>query len=169
MDRKTSSTVLACMTSIPVVIVGSEFISYGWHRLASHNKHPHNFIRPTHHKHHVLFNMGDDSHKAYEDFGWIAIALIAAGIVIFGIWDLLFKFSSLLAYLTLTVYLTCVAHSIWKTYIHGAYHTKNHWMEKYAFFREWKRLHLIHHDDPSCNYSISWFIPDYVFGTLERN
>lgn len=146
----------------------SEVFSYFWHRFVSHlsidnrilGKYLFRGVKDSHKDHHFKFNM-DESHKALEDFLWVVTGLCCLGVFWYSI--------SLLgivhdAYLVASM-TTSVVFGLWKCFIHAAYHTDNHILNKFSFFREWKREHYVHHEDPKSNFSLSWFIPDKIFGT----
>ena len=52
--------------------------------------------------------------------------------------------------------------------IHEAFHIKSHWLNKYAWFRHLKHLHMQHHIYPKKNMGIIWFLPDRIFGTFKK-
>jgi sterol desaturase/sphingolipid hydroxylase (fatty acid hydroxylase superfamily) len=53
--------------------------------------------------------------------------------------------------------------------IHDAFHLTGHPLNKWRAFREWNRLHFVHHQDMSRNYGIFGFGFDKVFGTFETH
>lgn len=50
-------------------------------------------------------------------------------------------------------------------YIHYATHITDHWLGYFKIFREWQRLHILHHHFMDTNYGIISFLWDKAFGT----
>ena len=48
--------------------------------------------------------------------------------------------------------------------MHITFHIKDHWLNNYEWYRKSKILHINHHLD-NCNYGISTYLMDYIFGT----
>ena len=49
-------------------------------------------------------------------------------------------------------------------YVHNAFHIRDHWLERYEWFRRWSDLHLVHHEEPK-NFGIITLFLDKVFRT----
>lgn len=146
---------------VVITIIFGEVTSYWHHRLFGHkiNQLP----RETHRHHHVLWQKQGrvlSTHRAYEDFVWVFGALILLGLSLS--W---FK-PGTHVYFTLMLFFV---FSLYKAWVHAAYHTPDHFLNKYQFFQRWKMLHHLHHLDSSCNYSLSWFKVDQWFGTFREN
>ena len=135
-----------------------EFGSYFHHRWGSHNHKLR--VNRTHSLHHMTWNYNKE-HKAYEDFIWVAAAL-----AIIGVSMCILNYFINCPLVLGTSFSTMCIFSLYKAYIHAAYHTPKNMLNEYKFFREWKRLHDVHHRRPTKNYSISWFYPDKLFGTF---
>ena len=50
-------------------------------------------------------------------------------------------------------------------YFHSAFHIRDHWLQRFRWFRRLTRLHDIHHIT-NANYGISFFWMDRLFGTF---
>lgn len=154
---------------IIITWITAELSSYIWHRFASHikdtglsGKFLFRLVRKTHSEHHTKYN-SNPQHKAFEDFIWVILGLGFLGVSLFGLFVLI---NAPIKYYS-AIMGTSIIFSLWKCYIHAAYHTENHFLNKYSFFKDWKRDHLLHHNDPNSNYSLSCFIPDKIFGTYK--
>ena len=52
--------------------------------------------------------------------------------------------------------------------MHSSYHTENHWLNNFEWFRKNKALHYQHHYNPQNNYDIVMpSVIDKIFGTYE--
>lgn len=147
---------------ISTIIMG-EFISYMYHRFVSHKDLLINFIsRKTHRLHHILW-FKDREDKAFEDFYMVVFFLLLIGsslVVVNHITKSRFTMKLWLVYITMCLF------SIYKSWIHAAYHTPDHFLNRYKFFQEWKKQHEIHHLNPKVNFSLSWFFFDKLFNTF---
>jgi len=80
--------------------------------------------------------------------GWISLPLVLISLTIMGLMGFL--------------------HS----YLHDAFHIKNHWLNKVPIinnmFLRWNILHYYHHIDMSSNFGIFVFHWDYVFFTFKK-
>lgn len=65
-----------------------------------------------------------------------------------------------------TILVEGIAVGILNDRMHDAFHLKNHWMNKYRWFKRLKYLHRLHHKYPEKNMGIIWFLPDRIFGTF---
>lgn len=55
----------------------------------------------------------------------------------------------------------------WHVYLHRQYHVRGCWWERFAWFREKRRLHFVHHQKPQKNFAIVEYSWDLLFGTFE--
>jgi len=161
-----------------LIILATEFTAYLWHSWGAHTDIVPG-VHDTHREHHVA----DLDHKAHEDFFWIILLLIIFGFLLFWLYhrgyseyiyrnflrgkienynDKMIKFGLILFYLLIVSVFT------WNWYIHQAYHTKNHWLNKYDWFKNDKKIHFQHHVDPTVNYGIASHFSDVIFGTYEN-
>ena len=56
-------------------------------------------------------------------------------------------------------------HLVVISYIHDSYHIKNHWLNKYNWYKNHKKYHHIHHLDDK-NYGITNYFYDHLFNTF---
>jgi sterol desaturase/sphingolipid hydroxylase (fatty acid hydroxylase superfamily) len=56
----------------------------------------------------------------------------------------------------------------WHIYLHRQYHVSAVWWERFAWFREKRRLHFLHHQKPHKNFAIVEYSWDLLFGTLDE-
>jgi len=52
-------------------------------------------------------------------------------------------------------------------YFHKSYHIPKHWLNKYKFFKNGKKLHLVHHQDMTKNFGLLSYIFDEYFNTIK--
>jgi len=140
---------MAGIASIPLILVGAEFMAYGWHRWAAHGFY---HIHETHRIHHTQEDDNGD-----KDFIWIIVFIILMlGPVIY--------FNIIYHWILWSVVL---AIFIVNWYIHRQYHNETSWLLRYEWFEEQKKLHFQHHTNPKSNYGIVTHIADRFFGTFE--
>ena len=135
----------------------SEIGGYLWHRYGAHtNILP--FVKNTHEIHHTII---DD--EAHDDFFYICILLS-----IYLVFLIYLYYLTYISLILLTVlYLAVFFPFIWSWFIHSAYHIENHWLNEYEWFRNDKRIHFKHHDDPTKNYGIATHFTDELLGTFD--
>jgi sterol desaturase/sphingolipid hydroxylase (fatty acid hydroxylase superfamily) len=143
------------------IILGTIYISeigaYFWHRSFSHNEMiP--FVKKTHDIHH-----SDIKDEAHGDFFYVVILLL----LLLGILYYLYYNKLIHLYLFLCIYIPVLIVFIWNWYVHSAYHIDNHWLNKYKWFQNDKRIHFKHHDDPSKNYGIATHFTDVILDTFD--
>ena len=68
---------------------------------------------------------------------------------------------------SIILYLTVFFVFIWNWYVHKSYHTENHWLNKYEWFQNDKRIHFQHHENPETNYGIATHFTDVVLNTFD--
>lgn len=50
--------------------------------------------------------------------------------------------------------------------LHACYHDlAQHWLAGQPFYEEWRRHHMVHHDDPDTNFGAIFLFTDRLFGT----
>lgn len=140
-----------------IIILGSELGGYFWHNLV-HNDNA-SSLYETHKIHHEA----DLTHEAHEDFLWVILILSIFGMFLFIIY---YYLPYLMIYL-IVGYIIAFSVFTWNWYVHSAYHIPNHWLNKYAWFRTDKKIHLQHHVNPWKNYGIASHFSDVIFGTYE--
>ena len=142
-----------------IILIVSESAAYFWHRFAHINIY--NPVRETHKIHH----MAELDHEAHEDFIWIIVLLILYGISLY----ILYSKSYINKNISLILYIPVLVVFVWNWYIHSAYHQKNHWLEKYTWFQNDRRLHFQHHINPKTNFSIASHYMDEILDTFDYN
>jgi sterol desaturase/sphingolipid hydroxylase (fatty acid hydroxylase superfamily) len=66
------------------------------------------------------------------------------------------------------VHTLSLAFSVWwHVYLHRQYHVRGVWFERFAWFREKRRLHFVHHQHPRRNYAIVEYGWDRLLGTFD--
>ena len=142
------------------LLVLAEFSSYIWHKYGAHTKIIPEImgVQSTHRRHHTII---DD--EAHEDFAYIALFLVLYLISL----SVLYWYKRLSWQLFAVLYLPFFILSVWTWYIHSAYHIKDHWLNRYEWFQNDKRIHFQHHENPKTNYGISSHVFDVVFETFD--
>ena len=159
-----------------LIILATEFTAYMWHLWGAHSDIVPG-VHSTHREHHVA----DLDHKAHGDFFWVILLLIVFGCVLFwlnhrGYPEYIYSnlidetgYNNTLVQSGLgAFYLIVVAVFTWNWYIHQAYHTKDHWLNKFDWFKKDKKIHFQHHVDPKVNYGIASHFSDVIFGTYDN-
>jgi len=60
-----------------------------------------------------------------------------------------------------TIIMIFIAH----VYLHGHYHLKDTWLNRFAWFRWKQQLHFVHHRNMGTNFGVIEFFWDKLFGT----
>jgi sterol desaturase/sphingolipid hydroxylase (fatty acid hydroxylase superfamily) len=152
--------------SIVFLFLFLEFIAYMWHRFINHLGFLGDKIRVTHYCHHEEMyphdNMISDKYKTSHDtWPWFIPLFIFGYLPLY----LIYKKYNINKYLISMFILQLTLHVYIISYIHDSYHIKNHWLNKYKWYRTNKKYHYIHHLDNK-NYGITTYIFDYLFGTF---
>ena len=128
-------------------------------------------LATDHNVHHLLYTPSDfESVGSYRDAGkarstlvFIPIITTAIALMCIPLW---FIFSVWWIYPIIIIEGATIG---WlNDYIHYAFHIKNHWLNKYSYFKKLKRLHLLHHIHPTKNHGVIWFGADKLFGTFTK-
>jgi sterol desaturase/sphingolipid hydroxylase (fatty acid hydroxylase superfamily) len=146
-----------------------EFFGYLWHRFSAHLGYAGNTIRKTHYEHHEIYyphgNMETDEYRIKGFFNgdswpWLVPLF---GMILF--LTVLWKYSYLptKGYITMCVWI--VLHVYFISYIHDSYHIRDHWLNRFQWYQRNKLYHNLHHFY-NCNYGISNYSMDYLFGTM---
>jgi hypothetical protein len=126
-------------------------------------------LATDHNVHHSLYTPDDfESEGRYRDAGkarstlvFIPIITTAIAFMCIPLW---FAFNAWWIYPI--VLATGVFVGWLNDYAHYAFHIKEHWLNKYKYFRRLKYLHLLHHIHPKKNQGIIWFGADRLFRTF---
>ena len=144
-----------------------ELVGYLWHRFINHLGYLGDKIRVSHYCHHEIVypydNMISDKYKTSHDtWPWIIPLVLFGYIPVLSLNNIISKkiIGLLLLQISIHVYMI--------SYIHDSYHVKNHWLNKYNWYKKNKKYHYIHHLDNK-NYGITTYIFDRVFGTFSEN
>ena len=144
-----------------------EFFGYIWHRNVHHMGLLGNVLRVTHWKHHCIdYPAGDMwTNKMKENTSKIVdreAFPFTFGAILFSY--ICYK-NNIIDRSDLKLYsIMVISMGILNQYIHDSYHIKNHWLNKYKFYRKNKICHDIHHR-LNCNYGILTYTFDRIFGT----
>ncbi len=141
----------------------AEIVGYSWHRGTEHNGWLGNSIRYRHWVHHKIDypikHLRREDVVGYKNAGswsWY----VAVGLAVL----LIFIALPLRDALPLAI-----SGSLYGKYVlgalHQAFHTQNHWLSRFRWFRTIERRHDIHHWVVG-NYGIAFFFMDRIFGTL---
>lgn len=142
-----------------------EAIGYFWHRFAEHLGWLGDAIRYRHWVHHEVDYPIDRlrpvaaKYRSAGSWTWFVLGGFAAFLI----------FSLLPFAVALPISLGALVYS-WGviSYLHSSFHVEGHWLERFAWFRQIRQLHDIHHWQP-CNYGILFFWMDRACGTLRRD
>jgi lathosterol oxidase len=145
-----------CSIVIGMVLL-SEVGGYFWHRFGAH-KNILPLVKKTHDIHHTII---DD--QAYGDFLYVCILLS----LYFGLLLYVYYYAYITRALFLYLYIPVVLTFLMNFYIHRAYHIENHWLNKYEWFQNDKRIHLQHHIDETKNFGIITHMTDHILDTFD--
>lgn len=147
----------------------TDFAVYVWHRWISHFGLGGNIFRNAHYEHHEIhYPFAKLETNEYIPNGWIdgdtwpwfiPITICMSIYIALCKLDCMSVFN---CYIGLTF---AIIYTYITSYINQSYHIRNHWLNKFNWFRRHKFYHKLHHYY-NCNYSITTFIMDRIFGTL---
>lgn len=141
-----------------ILIVLTEIFAYFWHRFIAHND-----ILLGIHEIHRIHHRADLYHEANEDFIWLQLILLSF------IWMIIIFNNMINTYIKqLIISLTIIVPTMvlfWNWYIHKCYHTEDCWLNSYAWFRQERKRHMVHHKNIHKNYGIASHFCDKLFGT----
>jgi len=140
-----------------------QFVGYFIHKLFHHPISGR--VYRSHKSHHWdLYPPGDFYSELYREPPWYDRPLLYYTPFIVGFTFLLYYILPLHLTAALLVELVLVAWLNDK--IHEHFHLKHTWMGKFKIFRRWRDWHFKHHIDDSKNFSIFWYLPDRLFGSM---
>ena len=147
--------IVKIMITITVMLFLVELTGYLWHRFVNHLGYLGDTIRITHHCHHEIVYPHDDMDSneyktSHDTWPWL-VPLVLFGYVPLII---LYKMNKLSRCLVIISLLQISLHIIIIGYIHNSYHINDHWLNKYDWYTNNKKLHHIHHLDNK-NYGIT--------------
>jgi sterol desaturase/sphingolipid hydroxylase (fatty acid hydroxylase superfamily) len=160
--KKIFATIL--LTALAVEVVG-----YFWHKLAAHYGFAGDAIRKTHYEHHEVYYPHHDMESnvyrvdgLFKGDSWPWLIPVFA-VVILVSWMRYRNHVDSTVHLVVVTWVACHVYLI--SYIHDSYHVKKHWLNRFEWYRKNKHYHNLHHYY-NCNYGISNYSMDYLFGTL---
>jgi sterol desaturase/sphingolipid hydroxylase (fatty acid hydroxylase superfamily) len=157
------------LLTILITALSVEIMGYFWHKLAAHYGLIGDKIRKTHYEHHeVYYPFNDMESDVYRVDGllkgdawpWLIPVLI---VLIFVTWIRYKNFIDKMVYYIIVGWVACHVYLI--SYVHDSYHVRNHWLNRFTWYQKNKHYHNLHHYY-NCNYGISNYSMDYLFGTL---
>ena len=162
-------SIVKIIITILVTAILVEFFGYLWHRFSAHLGYAGDGIRKPHYEHHEIYypytDMESEKYRIeglFNGDSWPWFIPIALMILMLGI----LKWKDVISTVTFTVMCIWIfVHVYLISYIHDSYHIKNHWLNKYSWYKKNKLYHNLHHYY-NCNYGISNYSMDYLFGTL---
>lgn len=63
---------------------------------------------------------------------------------------------------------TLLGFGLLNDYVHDNMHVRDHWLNRFGWFRDAKVVHFLHHRDMKRNFGIFFFAWDRVFGTYRE-
>lgn len=152
-----------------IAIIVNEFLGYTWHRLVAHWGYGGDTLRKTHYEHHIVWYPHDDLQaKEYrikgflegDSWPWLVPAAVLA---------MFYGYLGYAGYLSKEVSIFLIVwlmiHIYIISYIHDSYHITGNWLNQFRMYQQHKKLHNLHHYF-NCNYGISNYVFDWLFGTL---
>jgi sterol desaturase/sphingolipid hydroxylase (fatty acid hydroxylase superfamily) len=156
---------------ITIIAIGFlvELLGYLWHRFCAHLGYAGDIIRKPHFEHHEIYyphnNMETFIYRVKgflkgDSWPWFVPILSIYTVVLYLWWKQIINKKMLI---TITIWM--MFHIYLISYIHDSYHIQNHWLNRFDWYRENKVCHNLHHYY-NCNYGISNYSMDRLFGTL---
>ncbi len=115
--------------------------------------------------HHGIYNKDNLQTKHFEDCESHALNYYGIPIVVIAALTYL-VFGPLVMFAHLT---GVFATFRWHLYLHEHYHLIDSPLERFAWFREKRRLHFVHHRDARYNFAVVEFWIDSLMGTRKEN
>jgi sterol desaturase/sphingolipid hydroxylase (fatty acid hydroxylase superfamily) len=142
-------SLVATAAAVVVGLAIWSLIEYGMHRLVFHGIEPFQRMHGEHHRRpHALI-----ATPTVLSLAMITVLFWLPAILLAGTW---FGSGATLG-VTIGYFLYGVNH-----------HAVHHWRARGAWMRRCKRLHAIHHMQPSCNYGVTFSFWDRIFHTGRR-
>jgi sterol desaturase/sphingolipid hydroxylase (fatty acid hydroxylase superfamily) len=155
--------------TILVTVVLVELFGYIWHRFSAHLGYAGDTIRTPHYEHHeVYYPYTDMEAEEYrikglfngDSWPWfVPITLFIMGL------GMLWYMNRVDTTIFIIMTITLLVHVYVISYIHDSYHITNHWLNQFSWYKKNKIYHNLHHYY-NCNYGISNYSMDFLFGTL---
>lgn len=128
-------------------------------------------VSKSHNVHHTLYTITDFESEEYRSAGRDDSAIVFVPVItmIIGLMGLAFWFVFQAWWIYPIILIEGAGIGWLNAKIHECFHIKDHWLNKYRFFRRLKELHWLHHKHPKMNHGILWFFPDRLFGTFQKD
>jgi hypothetical protein len=139
------------------MIILSEFGAYFWHRFGAHTE----ILPPVKNTHDIHHTIVED--QAHGDFFYVLVLLVLYFGILLYAYHRLYITWALFFYLYIPVVFTFLSNY----FLHYAYHVEDHWLNKYEWFRNDKRIHFQHHKDQSKNFGIVTHFSDHILDTFD--
>ncbi len=153
--------ILGGVVAGPVIV---EFVGYFWHRFAEHDGLFGETVRARHVDHHELryplhelVSPHDEPYRDANSWTWYVVAGVVSVILYFTLPLAVF----------LALFVSGLIYGRLIAYTHSAYHIRDHWLQRFRYFRFLNKLHFLHHFDRA-NYGIIFFGMDRLFGTYRE-
>lgn len=159
-EKLNNIDIILSIILVIVLIYLTEVGAYVWHRFGTHDDFvPTTLgVQETHDKHHTDSEVTGGA----ADFFYVAIMLLLFAIVL-GVISKVLGLSYVVYFL---IYIPVLSVFLWNWYIHDAYHTRGHWLQRYDWFIKDRQIHFEHHYQPDKNYGIASHFSDMFFGTF---
>jgi len=114
--------------------------------------------------HHGLYNRDNLQTETFEDceshaLNYYGIPIVAVALLAYWAGGVLVMSANLIG---------VFATFRWHLYLHEHYHLKSTYLERYAWFRNKRRLHFVHHQDARYNFAVVEFWMDSLLGTRKE-
>ena len=163
-----------CLPILLVAVLLSLSASYFWHRGVTHVDFPFN-VNQQIHLSHTEHHEADESHEAHGDFKHVVKILVPLTLLgmaiaiklpkIFGSGTGSGDIRWYQVYIWIII-IVVVGTFLTDWFMHMLYHKNPTWLQSSEWFQEKRRLHFVHHENPSANYGISTQIMDRIFDTF---
>jgi len=156
-------TVLAYPATALVSHYIASFIQISLHYLLGHRALGGFFYRTHMFDHHGIYSGDQLLSETYSDKerDLTAYYVVPAALLVLAAY-LLLPTGIFLVHI-LSIGLSYAAH----VYLHVHYHLKNSWLNRFRWFEKKRRLHLVHHREPSKNFAVIEFFWDRIWGTYQ--
>lgn len=162
-----------CLPILLVTVLLSLSASYFWHRGVTHIDFPFD-VNHQIHLSHIEHHETDESHEAHGDLKHVVKILVPLTLICMAIAVKLPKlFGNNDNIHWYQVYIWIIIIGVVGTFLtdwfmHMLYHKNPSWLQNSELFQEKRRLHFVHHQNPSANYGISTQLMDKVFDTFSN-
>lgn len=149
-------------------IIAAEAICYLIHRTLHSNIYP--AWTQKHMIHHLEYyppaarmrteEYQTDSNEDRVKIGGIGLEWVSPAMILF----VIFYFTTESLYIP--IFMAVYAYIVFD-YLHTSFHVKNHWLERFKYFRYIRKCHDKHHNDMTKNFGITGLLFDKIFKTYK--